>query len=47
MNGFQEKDLVLFLPTRIDRPNGENIPSNDKIQPWLLSILEHHIIFEN
>ena len=34
VNGFQEKDLVLFLPTRIDRPNGENIPSNDKIQPW-------------
>lgn len=32
LNGFQENDLVLFLPTRIDRPGEVN--EDEKFQPW-------------
>lgn len=35
MNGFQENDLVLFLPTRIDRVNGDKLPVEESLkQPW-------------
>ncbi|KAL6451931.1 ATG11 Autophagy-related protein 11 [Candida maltosa Xu316] len=34
LNGFQHGDLVLFLPTRIDRPNGEVATTDEKSQTW-------------
>lgn len=34
LNGFQENDLVLFLPTRIDRPDNEMNHEDEKFQPW-------------